>query len=71
MLLLGLFDLDYQNSLSGEQEDILKVSRNISSRGSYNDDQSYHSRGTRNSHAWSTYRYGPYCNASKLFFEAK
>lgn len=58
--------LDYQNSLalsSGEQEDILKVSRNISSRESYNDDQSYHSRSTRDSHAWSTYRY-----ARILFF---
>lgn len=54
------FHLDYQNSLalsSSEQEDILKVSRNISSCESYNDDQSYHSRGTRDSHVWSSYRY--------------
>ncbi|XP_031629781.1 ankyrin repeat and sterile alpha motif domain-containing protein 1B-like isoform X2 [Contarinia nasturtii] len=49
---------NYQNSLalsSSEQEDILKVSRNIPSRESYYDDQSYHSRGTRESHAWSSY----------------
>lgn len=49
---------DYQNSLShSEQEDILKVSRNIPLRESYYDDQSYHSRDTRDSHVWSTYRY--------------
>ncbi|XP_055313125.1 ankyrin repeat and SAM domain-containing protein 1A-like isoform X2 [Sitodiplosis mosellana] len=49
---------NYQNSLAlsnSEQEDILKVSRNIPSRESYYDDQSYHSRGTRDSHAWSSY----------------
>lgn len=54
------FPIDYQNSLAlsnSEQEDILKVSRNIPSRESYYDDQSYHSRGTRDSHAWSSYRW--------------
>lgn len=51
------FSLDYQNStLHGEQEDILKVSRNVPSRESYYDEQSYHSRGMRESHAWSSYR---------------
>lgn len=61
---------DYQNSLvlsSSEQEDILKVSRNISSRESYNDDQSYHSRGTRDSHAWSSYRYANECDHFSQF----
>lgn len=45
--------LHFADYSSGEQEDILKVS---TSRDCYYDEQSYHSRGIRESHAWSSYR---------------
>lgn len=51
--------LDYQKSIElrgSEQEDILKVSRNIPSCEGFNDDQSHHSRDARGSHMWSSYR---------------